>query len=138
MYKKYLDGASHGVRHKILKYIAVMKLTIVFLTVFFFQVSGSGLAQELSLNGKNIPVKDVLYELTKKTGYNFIADAEQLKGLKPVSLNMQHTTLRAVLSACFDTDRFEFVFNEQEMVVIKERGAQQAQAKPLVAEAAAI
>lgn len=121
MYKKYLDQVSCGVGHKLLKPIAVIKLVFVFLTVFFVQVRASGLAQEISLNVRNMPVKDVLYELTKKTGYNFIADADQLNGLKPISLNMQSATLKDVLQACFDTDKFEFIFNEHETVVIKER-----------------
>lgn len=134
MYKKKLDGASDGPCHKILKYIYVMKLTILFLTVFFVQVSASGLAQDLSLNVKNMPVKDVLYELTKKTGYNFIADADQLQGLKPVSLNMQNTTLRAVLYACFGADRFDFIFNERETVVIKEKESGGSSLPPVVEE----
>lgn len=121
MHKEYLDQALYGARRKILKRLVAMKLTILFLTVFLVQVSASGLAQELNLNVRNMPLKDVLFELTKKTGYNFIADANQLRGLKPVSLNMQNATLDAVLRACFDAERFEFVFDEHETVVIREK-----------------
>nr|WP_294899444.1 TonB-dependent receptor [uncultured Pedobacter sp.] len=98
-----------------------MKLTVMLLTVVFLQTATAGFAQKVSLDIKRTPVEDVLYQLTKQTGYSFIADANVLEKLNPITLNVKDVPLEAVLRKMFFPGRFEIMFNASETVVIKER-----------------
>lgn len=121
MYKKYsawLCG-THMVCPN--KYILAMKLTVILLTVAFLQSSAATFAQKVSISAKDTPIKNVLYNLTRQTGYNFIVDAALLEKMKPVTLNMKDESMEEVLKKCFDQGKFELIFNESETVVIKNR-----------------
>ena len=98
-----------------------MKLIVLFLTVSFLNVSATTLAQHVTLHVRNMPVKKVLERLTRQTGYNFIAESAVLAKLKPLSIDVKKEPLQQVLDACFDTERFEVVFHNQQTVVIKEK-----------------
>ncbi len=98
-----------------------MKLTVMLLTVVFLQTATAGFAQRVSLDIKKTPVEDVLYQLTKQTGYSFIADATVLEKLTPITLNVKDVSLETVLRKMFFPDRFEIMFNESETIVIKEK-----------------
>lgn len=121
MYKKYsawLCG-THIFRPN--KYFIAMKLTVILLTVAFLQTAAASFAQKVSIDAKDTPIKEVLYRITKQTGYNFIVDASLLEKLKPVTMNMRNEPLEEVLKRCFDQKLFEFIFNESETIVIKGR-----------------
>jgi TonB-linked SusC/RagA family outer membrane protein len=103
------------------KYLIAMKLTVMLLTVVFLQTATAGFAQKVSLDIKRASVEDVLYQLTKQTGYSFIADATVLEKLTPVTLNVKDASLETVLKKMFSSGRFEILFNESETIVIKEK-----------------
>lgn len=98
-----------------------MKLTVILLTVAFLQTATAGFGQKVSLDIKKTAVEDVLYKLTKQTGYSFIADATVLKKITPITLKVKEAPLEAVLKRMFSSGRFEIMFNESETVVIKEK-----------------
>lgn len=98
-----------------------MKLTVILLTVAFLQASAAGFAQRVSVDVKKTSVKDVLYNITKQTGYSFIANGAILEKLDPVTLQVKNEDLKKVLDKIFDEDKFEILFNESQTVVIKGR-----------------
>lgn len=95
-----------------------MKITFLLITVFL-QVSVAGYAQKVRLDVKEVSVKEVLYQLTKQTGYNFIAESNVLENFAPVTLKVDNETLSQVLDRFFDRREFELLFNEDRTVVIK-------------------
>lgn len=122
MYKKYLNSALYTPCREILTRIIVMKILIVFFLLCFIQSGAStGLAQEVSLNVQNMPLKQVLYQLTKQTGYNFIADGRDLNRVGTISLDVKNETLERVLQKCFDQTKYQFLFNDYKTVIIKPR-----------------
>ncbi|RXF69773.1 TonB-dependent receptor [Arcticibacter tournemirensis] len=121
MYKKYSARLCGTGTYCLKKYLIIMKFTAILLVVSIVQTTAASFAQKVSINVNNAQVKDVLYELTKKTGYSFIADAALLEKLKPVTLRVKNEPLRNVLERCFDSEKFEFLFNESESVVIKSK-----------------
>lgn len=121
MYKKYLKWGRNAFPNTILKYIVMMKLTLIFLTAFFVQVSASSLAQEVTLRVDNMPIKDVFHRLTLKTGYNFIAEAGVLNGLDDVSFDVKNTSLKSVLERFLDPQKIEILFGSSETIIIKPR-----------------
>ncbi|WP_231634907.1 TonB-dependent receptor [Pedobacter sp. PACM 27299] len=98
-----------------------MKLTVILLTVAILQSSAATFAQKVSISTRDTPIKSVLYKLTRQTGFNFIVDAALLEQLKPVTLNVKNESMEEVLKRCFDQRKFEFIFNENETIVIKSR-----------------
>ncbi|SEN85127.1 TonB-linked outer membrane protein, SusC/RagA family [bacterium A37T11] len=121
MYKKYFAWLCGKPYYCPINYVLTMKITIILLTASFLQVSAHSFAQRVTINVKKAPVKDVLYQLTKQTGYNFIADADLLARLRPITLKLTDESLQTTLETCFDTDKFEFLYGGNETVVIKER-----------------
>src|SRR5690606_40094461 len=121
MYKKYLKWRGYDFSETLLKYVVMMKLTLIFLTVFFVQVSATGLAQEVTIRVHNMPIEDVFHRLTLKTGYNFIAEAGTLDGLKNVSLDVKGAPLKSVLERFLDPRKIEILFGSDETIVIKPR-----------------
>lgn len=121
MYKKYLKWRGYDFSETLLKYVVMMKLTLIFLTVFFVQVSATGLAQEVTIRVHNMPIQDVFHRLTLKTGYNFIAEAGTLTGLEKVTLDVTNTPLKSVLERFLDPKKIEILFGNNETVIIKPR-----------------
>jgi TonB-linked SusC/RagA family outer membrane protein len=103
------------------KFLLIMKLTIIILMVTILQVNAASYAQEVSINVKNVSVKEVLSQLTKQTGYNFICDAAIIKVANPVTINVNHATLKNVLNQCFANQAVEIVFGDDNTVVIKQK-----------------
>src|SRR5882672_4760890 len=53
----------------ITKTLLVMKLTILFLTVAFLNVSAKGLSQTVTISGKDMPLKKVFSLIEQQTGF---------------------------------------------------------------------
>ncbi|MDY0906397.1 TonB-dependent receptor [Pedobacter sp. CFBP9032] len=85
------------------------------------QVSAGTFAQQVSINVKDAPVREVLSQLTKQTGYNFICDANIINSLSPVTIKLKNTPLQKVLEACFATQPVELLFGDHTTIVIKRR-----------------
>lgn len=103
------------------KFLLIMKLIIIILMVTFLQVNAASYAQEVSINVKNASVNEVLNQLTKQTGYNFICDAAIIKVTNPVTINVNHAALKNVLNQCFANQPVEIVFGDDNTVVIKQK-----------------
>lgn len=103
------------------KILLIMKLTIIILMVTILQVNAASYAQEVSLNVKNTPVKEVLNQLTKQTGYNFICDAEIIKSANTVTINVNKIALKKVLQQCFANQDVDIVYGDDNTVVIRQK-----------------
>jgi len=99
----------------------ILKLTIAILFTASIQIFASGFAQEVSLNVKNMPVKEVLNQLTKQTGYNFICDAEVIKNTKLITIHANNIVLSKVLNQCFSDQAVDIIFDNEHTVVIKNK-----------------
>lgn len=75
-----------------------MKLSLFLLLVTFFQVSALTYGQKVSVRVTKVPLKTVLYELSKQTNYNFIADADLSAKVGPISMNVKKTWSGTMLS----------------------------------------
>ncbi|RYY25299.1 MAG: SusC/RagA family TonB-linked outer membrane protein, partial [Sphingobacteriaceae bacterium] len=91
------------------------------LTATLSDVHAAGLAQSVSINVKNVPVKDVLNQLTKKTGYNFICDADVIKATKLITLRASNAALIDVLNQCFMAQAVDILFDNEHTVVIRQK-----------------
>jgi len=103
------------------KILRVMRLTIILIMIAVLQVSAGTFAQQVSINVKDAPVRTVLSQLTKQTGYNFICDANIINSISPVTIKFKNTPLQRVLEACFATQSVELLFGDHATIVIKRK-----------------
>lgn len=104
-----------------LKFLLIGKAMAMFVAITAIQANAFTYAQNITLEVNNAPLKQVLYQITKQSGYNFISDADILTNVKPITLRVVNTPVSDVLKRCFDENIFEFVFNEDNTVVIREK-----------------
>src|SRR5687767_14523439 len=69
------------------KLLRVMKLTAALLMALCLHVSATGVSQNISFSGTNVPLKQVFRAIEQQTGYVIFYDENLLAGTKPVSIN---------------------------------------------------
>ncbi|RKR80317.1 TonB-linked SusC/RagA family outer membrane protein [Mucilaginibacter gracilis] len=134
MYKIFTAQKCGKMQRCIPKFVLIMKLTGIFMLLTLLQVSAASLAQHVSINVKNAPVKEVLNQLTKQTGYNFICDAEIISSAKPVTINANDTDLKTVLKVCFASETAEILAGDNNTIIVRKKILPPA--KPVVVIAA--
>ncbi|RYE36468.1 MAG: TonB-dependent receptor [Sphingobacteriaceae bacterium] len=121
---KYLTALKCGISLRYTQnFLRITKITFVLLLVASFKLFAAGFAQEVSINVKNMPVKEVLNKLTKQTGYNFICDAAVIKDTKLVTIHATNIILSKVLEQCFVNQSVDIIFDNENTVVIKPKNA---------------
>ncbi|MCD0487329.1 TonB-dependent receptor [Pedobacter sp. MC2016-14] len=113
-----IPGTSRGTAPK---FILIMKLTMLLLMLNLLQVHASSYGQQVSINVKNAPVKEVLNQITKQTGYNFICDADVIKTNSTITLKVNKMALGKVLEQCFTNQPIEILFGSDNTVLIKQK-----------------
>jgi TonB-linked SusC/RagA family outer membrane protein len=83
------------------KTILVMRLTAILLLAGCLHVTASGLAQKVSINRENVPLKRVFADIKKQTGYVFFYNARLLEDATTVSVSVRDTDMKEVLDKCF-------------------------------------
>lgn len=71
-----------------------------------------------SVNKKNSTIKDILYEIQRKTGYSFMFEQEELSRIKK-SLELSNTTLGECLKKLFEQTPYTYEINGKTIAVIK-------------------
>ncbi|HUP10605.1 MAG TPA: hypothetical protein VM187_00285, partial [Niastella sp.] len=62
--------------------VLAMKLTIFFIAIAVFSAHAKGTAQNVSITGKDLPLKQVLSAIEKQTGYVFFNNKRDLDDTK--------------------------------------------------------
>ncbi|MBO9571628.1 MAG: carboxypeptidase-like regulatory domain-containing protein, partial [Chitinophagaceae bacterium] len=96
-----------------------MQLTMILLTAGFLQVSAAGLSQSVTFKGTDVPLKQVLVEVEKQTGYAFFATEAMLKDAKSISVDVTNEPLKSFLEKIL-SDEFEFSIRNKN-IILKER-----------------
>ncbi len=99
----------------------VTHFTFLIITITLTEVHAAGLAQNVSIDVKNIPVKDVLNQLTKQTGYNFICDADVIKTSRLITIRATNMALIDVLNKCFTNQVVDIIFDNDHTIVIRQK-----------------
>ena len=113
-----------------------MKLTALFLTVALMEAHAGGMAQNVSLTGRDLSLKKVFAEIKHQTGYAFFYNYALLKEAHNVSLDVKNVPLTEVLDKCFADQPLGYVIENKTVVVtVKPTSASAASA---VAETTAV
>ncbi|MFD2969256.1 SusC/RagA family TonB-linked outer membrane protein [Sphingobacterium bambusae] len=89
-----------------------MKLTAILVALFSLQGLAAVHGQRLSLHVNGKSVKTVLYEIQRKTGYDFLYSSKTLDHTKPVTLHMDNAALQQVLDACMAGQPLAYEIND--------------------------
>ena len=71
-----------------------MKLIFVLMLSALFQVSAATYGQNVTLSKKNASLNEILDEITRQTGYNFIFSSELNKQTADISLQVTNVDIR--------------------------------------------
>jgi TonB-linked SusC/RagA family outer membrane protein len=110
------------------KQLLVMNFLSIFLLVACLNVTAGVYSQKVTLSGDNIPLKQVLKEIKKQTGYTFAYRGVLLQKAGKVSVHVTNASIKQVLDICFRDQPLTYSFFNNNIVVIKER--EQPAAKP--------
>lgn len=83
------------------KFLLIVKLTALLLTVSFLNVYASGYTQNVSFNGKDVPLEKVFSIVENQTGYFFLYPKSIVDKSKPVSARVQEMPLVKFLDLIF-------------------------------------
>lgn len=90
------------------KTFLIMKLTTILLLIAFMQVQATGLGQRISLNENNAPLKKVLREIKRQSGYTFFYEDVLLNQSKPVTVQMEDQPLPQALDLVFSNQPLSY------------------------------
>jgi len=106
-----------GYAHKIW---LIMRLTTVILIATIMQVSASGFAQKISLTKSNAALEDIIKDLRKQSGYDFVVPGELLDKAKSVNIRVKDVDFEKVLDQIFDSQPIAYEINNN-TVTLKEK-----------------
>jgi TonB-linked SusC/RagA family outer membrane protein len=79
---------------------------IAFLLLISLQVGARGYSQQLSLALRKAPLQQLFKEVKKQTGYVFFYDDAILQRAAPITVTLQHVSLKTALDSCFKGQPF--------------------------------
>jgi TonB-linked SusC/RagA family outer membrane protein len=110
-------GICRPVYHKI---IIIMRLTIVLLVASLMQVNAAVFAQKVSLSTSKLPMKAVLANISRQTGYDFVYTEQLLVLAKPITIQVKNLEIEEVLKQIFNQQPLTYALDSK-TVIIKAR-----------------
>lgn len=114
---------SYGIfRNSLLvKFIVIMKLSVMLMMVFSFGAFADGIAQKkISLSLNNQEIEQVIQKIEKQTDYRFLYK-DDLKAIRQkVSLTVKDASLSDVLNRIFHNTGLRYEVQNEELIVILE------------------
>jgi len=121
MYKNYTKFLC-GLKRPMPKILLVMKLTTILLFATIMQVSATAFAQKVTLNQKNITLKQVFKAIKVQTGYDVFWQTNKLNEDDKIDVNFKNTPLNDVIQQCIDGKPLTCQIDDK-TVIIKEKEA---------------
>lgn len=101
-----------------LKNLLIMKLFIVLLLATGLQVTAKPSdAQDVTISGSNMPLRQVFSEIRKQTDCQFFYNDELLQSARPVSIHVQNAPVTYVLDLCFKNQPLTYMVVGKTIVV---------------------
>lgn len=101
------------------KTLIVMKLTILLLTITLFSAQAAGLAQNVTISGKDLTFKKIFTAIEKQTGYVVFGNKELFSGKTTVSLYLNNVPLRDLLNIILKDQPFEYTIDDKTVFISK-------------------
>jgi len=107
-----------GERRAVLKFLMVMKLIFILVTIACLQVSAKSYGQLVSVNARNKPLTDMFKQIQKETGYRFFWEDEEVSTIHR-SVNIKDASLDEALGQIFEGLPLTYTISKKTIVVQK-------------------
>ncbi|WP_232279817.1 SusC/RagA family TonB-linked outer membrane protein [Sphingobacterium spiritivorum] len=94
-----------------------MKLIPLLLFAFMFHVNAHTFGQNINLKVRNEQLINVLKEIQRQSGYNFLFNSHFVKISKPVSVAVANENINDALTLIFQNQPFDFVITDKIITV---------------------
>ena len=95
----------------------IMKLTIVLLLFFTFQVSAKSYAQKITIVKKNVHLADIFKSVEMQTGFLFFYDKALIQKTDPIDVSVKDATLEQALNACLKDQQLTYSIVKNTVVI---------------------
>jgi len=99
--------------------LRVMRIFIVLMTVFLIQVSAATKAQQITIKGNNLSLREVIKQIRKQTGYTVLAKSNIVNGVQNLKLDLKEVGLEDALRQILKPRHLDFSISEK-AIFIKE------------------
>ena len=99
--------------------LRIMKISVILILVFCMQVSAKTDAQSITISVKNGRMENVLKDLRRQSGYDFVYTMDVLKKAKVVNVKLKKADIISALEECFQNQPLTYTIISN-VVVIKE------------------
>ncbi|GAA4305228.1 SusC/RagA family TonB-linked outer membrane protein [Compostibacter hankyongensis] len=106
-------------------FLLAVKLTAALLLTGFLSTSAKGLAQTITLSGKNMPLQKVLSLIEQQTDYAFFYNNAMMTGSSPVTITLKDASLKDALDKVFANQPLSYTI-QGETIFIREAAHENA------------
>ena len=107
MYKFYLRNRKE-LRQTLFKCIIRMKIILFIVLISLMHVQAETFAQNVNLNVKNATLRDVLDEIQKQTGYDFLYNSALINKKQEITLQVQNRDFKEILATVLNPHNLVF------------------------------
>jgi len=100
-----------------LKTLLVMKLSIIIILSTCLQLSAKTSAQSITLSEKNAQLENVLKEIRKQSGYDFVYTFDVIQNAHPIDVDVKNADIKTVLDKCFRDQPLTYTIIEKVVVL---------------------
>lgn len=101
--------------HVPLKLLLKTKLPIIILLFTTLHLHAG--AQNITLNGNNLPLEKVLLDIKAQSGYNFLYNEPMLASAHPVSVHVTNSSVDDVLKLCFKDQPLDYTIKQKTIII---------------------
>ncbi len=102
-----------------------VKLIMIISLLFLQQVDAKVSSRTVTYSCKESSLKNVLKEINKQTGFEFLYNSQMLNKSKPISVELDKATLSQALESCFENQPFGYKI-EGNTIVVTPKSKEQA------------
>lgn len=94
-----------------------MRIFMVIMTALLMQVSASTKAQQLTLKGANLSLKQFFNQISKQTGYTVLYKSELINNEKAVTVNLENVALEEALKSILAGRNLEYTIKNKAIFI---------------------
>jgi TonB-linked SusC/RagA family outer membrane protein len=99
----------------------IMKLTIILMLFFTFQVTAKSNAQRITIVKNNVSLQEVFAIIEQQTGYHFFYDKDVIQRIDPINVSIKDATLDLALSTCLKDHQLTYSIVSNTVVIRTEK-----------------
>ena len=112
---------NNGTKSSVAKTWMIMKLTIILMLFFTFQVSAKIDAQRVTIVRNNIHLSEIFKDIEQQTGFHFFYDQDVIQNTRPIDVALKDATLEQALAICLMGQHLIYNIVKNTVVIRKEQ-----------------